>query len=153
MEQNAGQAEARINNLVLLYKFQFGYHKSDSYASILSRSREWSISLRVSVILRVFAPAVDPPYYGVFGGKCTTVFGAINMLNAFARVEAGSLFAPTGEVCNAGSRVGAKKKGEEAARREERRTEGEEEREGSIRRQKWVGRTLEAGRERRGQEE
>lgn len=94
MEQNAGQAEARINNLVLLYKFQFGYHKSDSYASILSRSREWSISLRVSVILRVFAPAVDPPYYGVFGGKCTTVFGAINMLNAFARVEAALCLLP-----------------------------------------------------------
>jgi len=31
------------------------------------------------------------------------------------------LFAPTGEVCNAGSRMGAKKKGEEAVMREERR--------------------------------
>lgn len=33
------------------------------------------------------------------------------------------MFAPTGEVCNAGFRVGAKKKGEEAMRREERKTE------------------------------
>lgn len=35
------------------------------------------------------------------------------------------MFAPTGEVCNAGSRVGAKKKGEEAVRREERMRERE----------------------------
>lgn len=60
----------------------------NSYAILFFLSREWSISLRVSVILRVFAPDFDPPRYGVFGGKCTTVFGAINMLNAFARVEA-----------------------------------------------------------------
>lgn len=60
----------------------------NSYAILFFLSREWSISLRVSVILRVFAPVLDPPCYGVFGGKCTTVFGAINMLNAFARVEA-----------------------------------------------------------------
>ena len=58
------------------------------------------------------------------------------------------MFAPTGKVCNAGFRVGAKKKGEETVRRESRR-----EKERSIRRQKWVGRTLEAGKGRRGKEE
>lgn len=78
-----------------MYKPQSGYHKSDGYAILFFLGPEKrSISLRVSVILRVFAPAFDPPYYGVFGGKCTTVFGAINMLSAFARVEAALCLLP-----------------------------------------------------------
>lgn len=81
-----------INNL-FLRKPEFGHHKSDNHV-LFFLSREWSISLRVSVILRVFAPVFDPPHYGVFGGKCTTVFGAINMLNAFARVEAALCLLP-----------------------------------------------------------
>lgn len=76
------------------------------------------------------------PLHDIFGGKCTTVFGAINMLSAFARVGAFSLFAPAaGEVCSAGPewmRGG----------RERRDRHSEERREESVRRRKWVARTL-----------
>lgn len=56
--------------------------------------------------------------HGIFGGKCTTVFGAINMLSAFARVGASLCLLPllAGEICSAGPewiRRGREKRGTE----------------------------------------
>lgn len=136
-----------------MYKPQSGYHKSDGYAILFFLGPEKrSISLRVSVILRVFAPAFDPPYYGVFGGKCTTVFGAINMLSAFARVEAALCLLPLAKFAMRDSEW-VRRRREKGHGQEEREKARESERERGIRRQKWVGRTLEARKGRRGKEE
>lgn len=64
--------------------------------------------------------------HGIFGGKCTTVFGAINMLSAFARVGASLCLLPLLRSLQCGAGVDAKRKGE--------RRYSEEGREESIKR-------------------
>lgn len=83
-------------------------------------------------------PLSNPPYYGVFGGKCTTVFGAINMLSAFARVEAALCLLPLAKF--------AMRDPEWVRRRREKR-HGQEEREKAREREREKHQETKVGRE------
>lgn len=91
-----------------------------------SNRRAVNLSLRVSVIRRVFALAFDPLLHDIFAGKCTTVFGAINMLSAFARVGASLCLLPLAKFA-VRDRSGCQEEGrKEVERNEEEREEQRE---------------------------
>lgn len=101
-----------------------------------SGRRAVNLSSRVSVIRRVFALAFDPLLYGIFAGKCTTVFGAINMLSAFARVGASLCLLPLAKFAVRG-RSGCQEQGRKEAESEEGREEHWETKVG--REKRWKG--------------
>jgi hypothetical protein len=134
-----------VDKLVFVHNLRSDAHKFDDRRFFLEsllnaratrpRCRRESHLGRPSCFCRPFP---DPPFCGVFGGKCTTVLGAINMLSAFARVGASLCLLPRRER-SLQRGTGAR----DARGSERRRRNGEEGREEEKRsgRRKWVGRT------------
>jgi len=145
-----GARRTGVDKLVFVRDLRSDAHKFDDRRFFLEslpnaraagpRCRRESHLARPSCFCRPFP---DPPFCGVFGGKCTTVLGAINMLSAFARVGASLCLLPRrerslqcgmrGRARSVEGRRGAAKRGGRDGRGREEETSG---------RGKWVGRTL-----------